>query len=377
MTTQKILSMMIIFVLLFSACEKDKSTDEKDPIGNENSDDCMELSVLDDSYRLYRYVQFINDNEAWIVAGRKDDVFANYLLKTEDAGATWNLINSDLQLIQNNHVFSGESIRFINSTDGFAIVKPLCYEGKLNLAYTTDKGATWQKIPDIVTNFTSYTWQPAIAYNSTHTLFLGKNLDYKHLLVVIVDNATKTVSDFYEYDNFSNLGINAFMTSLSGLHFAENGTITAVVEGEGNSGAQNRIAQSSDYGVTWTIRTTMDFPDVETADWVGDDFAYINGKKNSYRTTDAGLSWTEFETPDFKCLSFADTNNGIALTDFDFYTTTDGGSTWTKLDCGVLNGIDDYLDYPSVNNGWIFGSKTLTDNNELTIVRGFYRYKGE
>ena len=379
MKIQKVLSMMIIFALLFSACEKDKINEGKeDPIENDNTDDCMEFSALDDSYRLYRYVQFINDNEAWLVAGRKDEVSANYLLKTEDAGETWNLINSDLQIISNNHVINGEAVRFINSTDGFAITNYTCYEGKLNLAYTTDKGATWQEIPDITTQFTSYSWQKTIAFNSTHTLFLGKDVDYKHLLVLFVDNTTKTVSNFYEYDTFSNLGDNAFMTKLTGLHLSENGTITTVIGGEDNSGEQCRIAQSSDNGVTWTIRATMDFPSVETADWVADNFAYINGKKNSYRTTDAGVSWTKFETPDFRCLSFADASNGIGLTDFDFYTTTDGGATWTQLDCGTYNGIGDYLSYPSVNNGWILGSKTFVENNEIVDKKyGFYKYKGE
>ncbi len=368
-----------LFSLGLSSCKKDETTDvKKDPGGNDNTEECMAFSALDDSYRLYRYVQFINDNEAWFVAGRKDEVSANYLLKTEDAGETWNLINSDLQMIYNNHVINGESVRFINSTDGFAITEYSCYENTLNLVYTIDKGATWQEIPNITKQFSSYGWEKAIASNSTQTLFLGVDIQNQNLLILFVDNTTKTVSNFYEYDTFLNLGDNAFMTKLTGLHLSEDGTITTVIGGEGNSETQCRIAQSSDNGTTWTIRTTMDFPSVETADWVGDNFAYINGKKNSYRTTDAGVSWTEFETPDFRCLSFADATNGIGLTDFDFYTTTDGGATWTKLDCGTYNGIGDYLSYPSVNNGWVLGSKTFVENNEIVDKKyGFYKYKGE
>ncbi|MEM8487691.1 MAG: glycosyl hydrolase [Bacteroidota bacterium] len=119
------------------------------------------------------------------------------------------------------------------------------------------------------------------------------------------------------------------------------------------SGTAGSFGRTVDGGVTWQIGTvpgadSLQFRDVHAVDA---QTAYLlsigNGEDSRiYKTTDAGISWTQqFTNAEadgfFDCMDFWDENNGIAFSDsfegaFYIIKTSDGGDTWTRVSPAVL-----------------------------------------
>jgi len=194
-----------------------------------------------------------------------------------------------------------------------------------------------------------------------------------------------TFNQKYDFDTYP---VEIEYSSAGTYHYAVDGTITAVVRIPGDFLGDNKMAQSTDDGETWTI--TSDVLDGEhfiSSTWPNDSVGYVavgyySGTKSLYKTIDGGATWSILnEPPNFQMIRFADADNGIGVTDFGFYYTTDGANSWTEIevckdsDGQYSMGYDEVIAYPSVNNGWVAGSNYHADF--LGADEGIFHFVGE
>ena len=357
------LASILFIATLFTSCGDDSEQENNPP---EENGDCMEYTDLTTYFpNSLIYVQFINDSEGWAVG--KSEENNRVLIKTEDSGTTWQVINNDINTNFGN--VPSPRMQFINSTDGFSIDKYI-YTNNVGYttSYTTDKGATW-------TTYTNPTPEPArfslgawtaIASNSTKTVILNN----VHMTLVI-DNATKNIIQTVAMDETLEQTSKHIFDE---AHLSESGVLTCVMYW---TNGLYKVAQTSDYGLTWSYRHDMDLDHIQTMSWANDNVGYIKGTIGAtdghiYKTTDGGLTWVRNDCPDFTTMDFADENNGLGMDMFHAYKTTDGANTWAKICDEEDDGTSGYVSYPSVNNGWFIGY-----NNTQYQGRGLFNYKGE
>ena len=393
--TIKLLSALILFLIL-NACNKKTDPDEENPTSGE----CMDFVEIDDgvdSSSKIIHLEFIDDNNGWAIMERSGNLYK--LLNTTDAGVTWQIINDNFQMDFDNGFVSGEALKFVTATNGFKIYRTS--SSKLAVQYTTDKGATWADYDnpfiDANGNYESYGIGETFASNGTQTLLIsggttsGAGWTYK--TIIIIDNATMNIifSENEKYDPSViplYYPVNIEDSSAGSYHYAANGTITAVVTETSNNTGDLKMAQSTDNGATWTITSNvLDGDYLKSSSWVNDNVGYVavgyySGTKNLYKTTDGGATWVKLNAPpDFQMIRFADENNGIGVTDFDFYYTINGGTSWTEIEVcknsegQYIMGYDEVIAYPSVNNGWVAGSKYHADFSGSD--EGIFHFQGE
>ncbi len=366
----------LVSLTLYSCGDTETNPDEENP----TTGDCMEFVEIGNSKIIY--LQFVDDNNGWAIGIDSDS--SHDLLNTSDAGATWQIVNEDFEMSYDNGYVAGEGIYFINATHGFKYIHH--YDANLlSMEYTTDKGVTWNTLE---TPFRDVYGNPisvdglvkTISSNGTETLFLYRNA------VLKIDNMMNiTFNHLYDLDAYP---VKIETNSSGSYYYATDGTITAVVSLPNDNSGDMKMAQSTDNGATWTITSdVLDGDNFISSSWVNNSVGYVavgyySGAKNLYKTTDGGATWTVLnEPPNFQMIRFADENNGIGVTDFDFFYTTDGGNSWTEIevcknsDGQYIMGYDEVLAYPSVNNGWVAGSKYHDDF--INSDTGVFNFKGE
>ena len=376
------LFIITLLSLTFYSCDTTETNpDEENPTAGE----CMDFVEVGSDYDKLIYLDFIDDNNGWAIG--KKGIASHDLLNTSDAGATWQIVNENFEMDFDNGFTQGEALKFINATNGFKIIQDY-NEEVLKIQYTTDKGVTWSSYanPFTISGNPVYVnwWNGTFVSNGTETLFFGRN--YDNIFILKVDNAMNiSYSQMYEDDS---LPVILEDSSAGSYHYATDGTITAIVTETSNNSGDMKMAQSTDNGATWSITSNvLDGEFFNSSSWVNDSVGYVavgysTGAKNLYKTTDGGANWTALnEPPDFQMIRFVDENNGIGVTDFDFYYTTDSGTTWTEIevckdsDGQYIMGYDEVIAYPSVNNGWVAGS--MYHDDFLGSDTGVFNFTGE
>ena len=380
---------IVLLAFIFNACSSDEP---KDPTENPETNECLDLVDLDSYYDKIIYLDFIDDNNGWVIGYNTDNLNKRILLNTADSGTTWNLIDDDFKMLFDGNGAHSEALQFVNTTNG---VKHVEFEtdSKLTIEYTTDKGTTWQTYNNPfftynpVTNDTEYTtphWVRTSASNGTETLFLGE-LD-SDLFVLKINNTTMNIS----YSHWDVGGVISLDYDSNGaLHYAANGTIVAVIDADDAS-----IKRSTDNGTTWTTVQELGSTGFHSATWPNDNIGFLvfgsdwAGGEKMYKTTNGGITWESFVMSEqgsgydrkLTMISFVNENDGIGVSAFDFFVTNDGGRVWVNQMCyttdGQYNaGFDEVISYPSLNNGWIAGSSYNSYTSPST--QGVFHYQGE
>jgi len=376
-------TLFVTLILLgITSCEKNDSTED----ASQNSECILDFVDLNTYFGSAIYIDFIDDNNGWII-GKQYSPIKYVLINTSDGGNTWSIVDDDFQLDFDNGFVSGEALQFVTPTNGFKKLHNPTTPDKLRIQFTTDKGATWNDITnpffDVNNNPEDISWAETFASNGMETIVFGKN-DYD-IFIIKIDNNTMQLT----YSN--RIDQNTYPVIIEehagiGYHFAADNTITAVVTESSNYSGDVKIAQSTDLGTTWTITSNvLDEGQFISSTWPDDNVGFVavgfySGAQNIYKTTDGGTNWEALpnssQLPGFQMIRFADENNGIGITDFDFYTTNDGGSSWKQITCKDTNGydygagFDEVISYPSVNNGWVSGR-----NKNINKI-GIFHYTG-
>lgn len=337
-----------IFSIVLSSCEKDSPDDEDN---NPQNAACFDYIDLAAHIEAAGKTIFINADEGWIIGNPIGviGIVNGVLIHTEDGGASWSIINDDLECAL-------ENIQFYNSTDGYMV------DDNSGVQYTTDKGATWtgMSIPNPNNNNINIY---ATASNGANTVLLAST-DNDNSLLFFVDNFTHNVT--------SNVLIPDMKYPGRKMHLSTNGTINIAVA-ERNGLDKKEIAHSSDNGATWTYtempgdgpqgyvrNSDFSFPDDNTGYYTGWDNQY--GNAYIYKTTNGGANWNKIDIPEsltgynFNQMDFADAQNGLAIGNSSVYKTTDGAASWTEFTCFSDNYISIFsVSFPDATHGFLTG----------------------
>ncbi len=230
-------------------------------------------------------------------------------IRSTNAGAAWsfnysgNSYNSTYQIVKRP---SGTLLAAVASVHDMyqstRLTDALLDPGSGEVMYSTDTGATWQRLH----NFTNVTFSLALDPNNTNRLYAA------------VVHSTK--GGFYVSSNIQN-GLGATWSKLAApprteghpfqLHVLNDGALVCTYSGRrngaGNFTASSGVYVSTDGGTSWADRShtnmyywtkdiVLDPFDPGQSNWYVGVFSgwggAPNGKGGLYRTTNRGLSWT-------------------------------------------------------------------------------------
>lgn len=262
------------------------------------------------------------------------------IYKTTNAGSSWDSLKTGLDYSSGSYL---KSIYFINSTTGFACGYP-------GMIKTTDGGNTWTKAG-------TYTNLSIINFSSaTNGTVLGSS-------------TLKTTDGGATWQSTNT------NTSYSYVSFVDANTAF----GFGSWGA---MGKTNDGGKTWIANSPMTdnhciwFTDANTG--------YMGAsEENSYnndrimKTADGGKTWKTLDTSTAKTgyiftkIRFTDLNTGYAIGSVNNSTavvlkTTDAGSSWNKLNTNNLAGSFYAIQFVNASTGYIAGS-TATYSNPVIL----------
>jgi photosystem II stability/assembly factor-like uncharacterized protein len=287
----------------------------------------------------YLCVKFLNSSTGMITGE------AGTILKTTDQGASWNSLNTDVNvdlnytaLISETDIIAiGNNGVIIKSVDGGNMWKQkesgvtLCLysidiiqENQYvvcgdngTILLTTDGGETWNPVQSAATGKLA-----SVRFYNPHS---G---------IIVGDGGTvlKSADGGFTWNMMASSSIYG---TLNSVDFTSETNITVVGEVGNNVGT---LFSSNDAGQTWAP-----YEDLFNAGTIFYHLAFFNSNEGiivgnnglTLRTDNGGLSWTQNyvipQSSDLRSVAFSDINNAIAIgqNSTQIYTT-DGGITWTQ-----------------------------------------------
>ncbi len=230
------------------------------------------------------------------------------IMKTTDAGATWNIVFSSS--------LSFYSVYFTSADTGY--VTSLHDMGAGFVMKTTDGGHTW--------NYTNVGLQYCVYFpNATSGYSVGVNdLKWSYGTINKTADGGSTWSEVYSIPG----------TKLTSVYFINSDTGYVV----GESGT---ILKTTDGGVTWENQTSGTSNGLTSVCFTGSDTGYVIGRSGTLlKTTNGGITWADQMSGTIKRL------NSIFFTASDTgYVVGDGGTILKTTNGGVV-GIN-HLPYAS------------------------------
>jgi len=292
-------------------------------------------------YVMPKCIYFTDDNTGYIVGigGINGVISSDYeLLKTTDAGLTWNSIT-------------------VTNTVGYAQLNSVCFPSS-NIGYavgvygailkTTDSGATWTNQTGVYDNFNS-------------CYFTDDNTGYA---VGVSGTIIKTTDGGINWTNLSVPG-----HSLWSVYF------TDINNGYG-VGSSGKIVKTTDGGLNWTIQNSGTTNHLTSVNFANENVGYTVGANGTIlKTEDGGLSWTSQIPGTLNNLSsvfFTDELNGCAVgANGTILKTVNGGSTWSIINSGTSNSLRSVF-FTDSNIGYTVGAsgtilKTIDGGSNWTI----------
>ncbi len=287
-------------------------------------------------------IRALDDNTAIAVG------ISGTIIKTTDAGATWNVLESGTS-VQLNDIF------FPTMTTGYAVGDNPAYGEPAVVLKTTDGGETWTEL------------SVSINYDLRQIFFIDENTGW-----IVGDGSYGQDGTVIKTTD----GGATWVEQSSGIE-DELRSVFFVDANTGWVGGERYCAYTTDGGATWTPVdvTVEDYQIIKEIQFFNASDGWLVATHALYQTSDGGSSWSEVVPASntyFSALYFADANNGWVSSEEKVYKTTDGGATWTEqID---LPGYGDYyiygLDFHN-STGWLAGSKGIiyqnTDGNWTEI----------
>ncbi len=257
------------------------------------------------STNLYVYqfnkISFVDSQHGWIIGSNKA------LIKTTNGGTTWTEYSNIEQWDRESMV------GFRNANVGF-------YASQKGLYYTTDGGSNWNNI------FTPFDGD--YQHNKFSSLSVTENIVY----------AAGYYGALYKIDNLfqiynCNSSIDNLVEDFKTIFFND--------ENLGFAGSTSgKIFKTTDGGSNWSGKVVNLEHEISRIQFCDQDVGYLISKKTSYdesniyKTTNSGENWNSILAENsLQDLEFINSQNGIAITysgGSDFLATTNGGATWSK-----------------------------------------------
>jgi photosystem II stability/assembly factor-like uncharacterized protein len=253
-------------------------------------------------------IDFVNDSVGFLCGGGWFTPNRNILLKTINAGASWETIRSD----GFNEGFMIQSMDFINHDAGM-IFK---YDNADNFQKTIDGGNTWQTM--LLETGTEDISEICLL-NDTVGFVAIKSDSAQSIKSKIYKTTDFGLSwkKVYELSNFHNIYKIQFLDSVNGFACGDNGTFLSTNDG----------------GTTWEIQHLFPYNSL-TAMWFMNLLeGYINLNGTIHKTTNGGKTWSpQIMNPVNIVSSIQFTpsgNSGYLLAGGMLYQTTNGGGPTT------------------------------------------------
>jgi len=261
------------------------------------------------------------------------------ILKTTDAGNTWNSVFSDISQ-------SFKSIAFTSDNNGYAL-------SSNSLFKTTNGGTTWELVFSINTE----------SFNVVY--FITENIGFigtEYSILKTTDGGQQWIS---QATNHAIKSI-SFPSSTIGYFF-------------GGSSADDNLFKTTDQGNSYLSFPLLTQSIKEKVWFVTDNIGYAVGWYSPLmkKTIDGGMTWTTInELAGGMEINFIDEMNGFLIDNSSLskiYSTTDGGVNWTEeLSISANNSlyglarmtILDGTAYVVGSNGIIYKKSTSLANNE-------------
>jgi photosystem II stability/assembly factor-like uncharacterized protein len=289
----------------------------------------MEYSYSEGARNVYA-LYFFNENKGMAAGGD------GWMIQTNDAGQHWT---------QNAVTYSGiYNVSFPSNATGY-IFSDKIYK-------TTDRGATWVPLT---------TGLDEDNYLYENGYFLSDNLGFARARAGGVYSLLRTadggahwtptgigasyvsfISAAVGYASGDDDGI--FKTTDGGLHWERVGSFKGqlhfITESKGFAIKYNDLYQTTDGGVTWTVRQTHGgwFTDIFFADA---NTGYVSAEQGViYKTSDGGVTWKMLSIGSYasvKSVAFRTPDVGVVVDDYlHSYFTTNGGDTWKEVSVPVV-----------------------------------------
>ena len=279
-----------------------------------------------------QHVQFTSANTVWS-CGYKSSAIPRptIVIKSSDAGVTWNAVTSLPQTDSDNINRCFNSFYFINSNVGW-----FCGLG-IYIYSTIDGGSTW------VTNNNpiSSIMNSIFALSTTNVWACGQ------LGIIHTTDGSNWNSQYTSATTL--LGI-YFTDSIDGWVCGYNGTILHTANG----------------GTNWNTQTTGTINNLSSIYFTNLYNGWACGNNGTIlHTTTSGTIWTSQTsntTADLKSITFVDINNGWACgTDETVVYTTNGGITWTNQQTSLIPTTESLLGISmfSTSLGWTCGTNGI------------------
>lgn len=248
----------------------------------------------------FRDVYFPDSNTGYVVGGATSTPPGGQVLKTTDAGLTWQLLGTQID-------YRLYSVFFLDASNGF-----IGKRGPDGMYQTTDGGATWTTINTGIGASTNIIYD-IYFMDSNNGFFCGSASNFG---ITTDGGATWTSSD----PGFTT-------SSCYEMHIFDASTYFVV-------GSSGKYAKTTDGGTSWA------FTDIGSTSLYGVSFpsattGYICGSSGTVlKSTDAGDTWNDVSpnsTATLYSVHFTDDNIGWVSSSFGtIYYTTDGGANWME-----------------------------------------------
>ena len=274
-------------------------------------------------------ITFINADTGWLA-----DIDGK-LWRTQDGGATWNMVNFSATILMRSVAFISPRHGFVGNLNNYNNPQP-----GIALYETIDGGVT-------LTNISSRITGPAPAgvcgmwvIDDTTVVAVGRWNGPAYFLKTVDAGQTWTSTD-----------LTPLVTGIVDVYFKDpmHGFLVGG-DGVGNLGAQQLASKTVilgtiDGGATWQVR----FKSSQSGTWgwkfafPSDSIGYVaeqgpNQGGFFVKTTDGGMTWTENSigtAVGFSGIGFASDNVGWIGSDTATFETDDGGTSWRMVRFGT------------------------------------------
>ncbi|MGB3344271.1 MAG: YCF48-related protein [Aequorivita sp.] len=272
------------------------------------------------------------------------------LLKTIDGGNTW------FPTEQGNSLKDFKKLHFVSNNVGFTT------QEDRGLYKTTDGGNTWSHLGG---NFSIY---------SIH--FLNENIGFTCGYDGIIQ---KTIDGGLNWENISYMHM-AYFSDFMAIYFTD--TNRGFIGGE-----RGRIAKTTNGGNTWNSYG-FNYEDARQIDFIDSQIGYVLMDDKIFKTSDGGNNWVDTELPitDWypSNFDFVNENIGYATNHRSFvYKTYDGGQNWDLITgAGGINlSVEGTYDVKFINEnvGFVSGGRNYprtfktTNGGQSWVVVGNFR----
>ncbi len=309
-------------------------------------------------------IKFISNNVAFITGKSAT------LLKTTDAGLTWNhiktnMIRNNFEFIfdENNILFVDDRFWVIPSTDSNWSVK--------TILKTTDGGKNWTNIKTTVlssefrysfnfldvnngfyvandtilkTSNTGISWDTIVPQKPKKKILNTKFFDENTFLIFYKDTILKTTDAGKNWNIISDVPVTNYKSS----YFYDN---------LGFIFSDNNLLKTTDAGETWKKIENIPSDTLSNLIFYNENIAFISTINGLLKTTDAGETWKMINTrySNYPISSFVDENTAYICTYLGLRAllkTTDGGANWKRISSGT--GFDSYINSFDINKEGVF-----------------------